>query len=423
MDRWLKMEILSTGEKIKRARIYKGYTLKDICGDKVSVSKMSCIENDKVKPENWVLEFIADKLKIEHEYIKQDVRDQIKINLETIEKDKDQLEYIVKLEYNLGFSEVYKYYDLSFKIMHLMFNYYIDTNQIEKIQSISSKYYDFYQKSSIDDNQITYYMDNARSLYNSKEFLQAANYYNNVIKTSTDKKEFLTLAKATYNEAACYVMVENFEKAYEIAVVLEHLIQFLDGDIKKAEAYQMLAMLSLRMDIDKFEEFENKAYELYGINSEYKAYAIYNFAVGMFRVGLREKAIDYIEKSLECYPKDNKEDLVDFMLTIIDELIESKELNIAERICDEALDNAINLDNIIYIERAYYLKALIIQAQDNGNSPEMCMNLSLDSLAKFGTKQEIYTRYMEMGYMYYNLKSTAESLKYFSLALSLEKRI
>ena len=51
------------------------------------------------------------------------------------------------------------------------------------------------------------------------------------------------------------------------------------------------------------------------------------------------------------------------------------------------------------------------------------MNLSLDSLAKFGTKQEIYTRYMEMGYMYYNLKSTAESLKYFSLALSLEKRI
>ncbi|SHH93152.1 hypothetical protein [Clostridium intestinale] len=43
------MEILSTGEKIKRARIYKGITLKELCGDKISISKMSCIENEKIK--------------------------------------------------------------------------------------------------------------------------------------------------------------------------------------------------------------------------------------------------------------------------------------------------------------------------------------------------------------------------------------
>lgn len=417
------MEILSTGEKIKRARIYKGYTLKDICGDKVSVSKMSCIENDKVKPEEWVLEFVADKLKIEHEYIKQDVREQIRINIETIEKNKNQVDYLKKLEYNLGFSEVYKYYDLSFEIMHLIFNYYIEYNQIEKLQSISSKYYDFYQKSSIDDNQITYYMDNARSLYNKKEFLQAANYYNNVIKTSSDKKEYLTLARATYNEAACYVMVEDYKKAYIIAIKLESLVEYFDGDIKKAEAYQMLAMLSLRMDIEKFDEYEIKSYELYGLDFAHKAYAIYNFAVGMFSIGLREKAIEYIKKSLECYPKENKKKLVNFMLIIVDELIESEELSLAKSICDEALDNSINLDNIVFIERSYYFKALILQAQDNGNSPEMYMNLSLDSLVKFGTKQDIYTRYMEMGYMYYKLKSTSESIKYFSLALSLEKKI
>lgn len=417
------MEILSTGEKIKRARIYKGYTLKNICGDKVSISKMSCIENDKVKPDKWVLEYIADKLKIEHEYIKQGIREQIRINIETIQKSKNEIEYLKKLEYNLGFSELYKYFDLSFIIMHLIFNYYIDTNQIEKLQSISSKYYDFYQKSSIDDNQITYYMDNARSLYNSKDFLQAANYYNNIIKTSNDKKKFSTLARATYNEASCYVMVENYEKAYEIAVKLEMLVPYLDGDIKKAEAYQMMAMLSLRMDKGKFEEYEKKSYELYQFDYAHKAYAIYNFAEGMFSIGFRERAIEYIEKSLECYPKENKVDLVNFMLIIVDELIANKELNISQRICDEALDNAINLDNIIFIERAYYLKALILQARNNGNSPEMYMNLSLDSLVKFGTKQDIYTRYLEMGYMYYNFKSTAESIKYFSLALSLEKKI
>jgi len=35
------MEILSVGQKIKRARVYKGYTLKELCGDTISVSKMS----------------------------------------------------------------------------------------------------------------------------------------------------------------------------------------------------------------------------------------------------------------------------------------------------------------------------------------------------------------------------------------------
>ena len=41
------MEILSTGEKIKRARIYKGITLKELCGEEISISKMSCIENGR----------------------------------------------------------------------------------------------------------------------------------------------------------------------------------------------------------------------------------------------------------------------------------------------------------------------------------------------------------------------------------------
>ena len=75
------MEVLSTGEKIKRARVYKGITLKDICGDKISVSKMSCIENNKIKPEPWILEFIADKLDLSMNYLQQDVRQQIKENI------------------------------------------------------------------------------------------------------------------------------------------------------------------------------------------------------------------------------------------------------------------------------------------------------------------------------------------------------
>ena len=71
------MEILSIGEKIKRARIYKGYTLKDICCDKISISKMSCIENGKIDPEGWVIDLVAKKLEADANYLKKDIKQQL----------------------------------------------------------------------------------------------------------------------------------------------------------------------------------------------------------------------------------------------------------------------------------------------------------------------------------------------------------
>ena len=103
------MEILSTGEKIKRARIFKGITLKELCEDKISIAKMSCIENGKAKADRELLEYIADKIDIDFEYLVEDVYEQITNNLENIKKNiscdieseskiKDNLSYAVKYE-------------------------------------------------------------------------------------------------------------------------------------------------------------------------------------------------------------------------------------------------------------------------------------------------------------------------------------
>jgi transcriptional regulator with XRE-family HTH domain len=82
------LEILSTGEKIRRARIYKGYTLKDICDDKISISKMSCIENDKVDAEDWIIEHVSKKLELDIDYLKQSITEQLTQNLNLLEKSK-----------------------------------------------------------------------------------------------------------------------------------------------------------------------------------------------------------------------------------------------------------------------------------------------------------------------------------------------
>lgn len=417
------MEILSIGEKIKRARVYKGYTLKDICSNKISVSKMSCIENNKIKPENSIIEYVAQKLDVKAEYLKQDVKDQLLNNLSVLKEEKETPDYEEKLEYNLGYAEEYKYYDVAFNIMHLLITYYFEKEQIEKLQLNTSKYYEISQKSNMEENLCTYYMDVGRYFFLSKEYDEAANYYNNVRKIARGKDDYKLLARATYNETACNFMLEKYERAYEIGVHLTDFIEYFETDIKKADAYHILALLALRRDKGKFDFYEKCADELFKDNYCKKALAAYNYAVFMFKEGLNEKGEIYIKKGLKLYPKDNKENLVRFMLMNVEALVETDLIDTAQCVCSEALDYAITLDDNKYIEKAYYFKAVILEKTDNFYSAETYMNLSLDSLLKAGTKPDICKRYTEMGNMYYKMGQTAESIKYFNLAIDLKNKM
>lgn len=417
------MEILSIGEKIKRARIYKGYTLKDLCGDKLSVSKMSCIENDKIEPEDSIIDIISKKLNVDKDYLNQGIREQISQGITTLKNEKNNKVLEQNIIYYMGFAEKYKYYDLCIELIHMMFISYLNMYEYQKLQSLTSRYYDYCQKSYNDENYLIYNMDMAKFLYSTREFSQAATYYNNIKILARDKEKLNILARATYNEAACFIMLGNHERAYEVAVKLEESVDYLEGDISKAEVYQMLAILSLSMDKGKFDEYEKKSYELYGTNIENKAMAIYNYASTLFEVNLKDKALEYINNALSIYPKNNKKKLVRFMLITVDELLNSSILDAAQTFCDDALNYAIRLNDVQFIEQAYYLKSRILQRQSNYISSEIYMNLSLDTLLKFGSKQDIQKRFIEMGYMYYKLSQVKDSIKYFNLAISLEKKM
>lgn len=417
------MEILSTGEKIKRARIYKGLTLKELCREKISVSKMSCIENGKVAPETWILEFVAKQLELPSDYLKQGVKEQILTNLKKVENEKDSSLYEESLEYNLKYAEEYGYADLTFNLVHKLFNHYISTNEMEKIQLIISKYYELWTQCSTPENEVLYYMDLAGYFYATEEYMQAAGYYKNVRAISKKNSDYNTLARATYNEAASYFMMQNFERAYEIAVRLSELVDYLELDLKKAEVYHLLGMLSLRRDEGKYLYYQEKAFELYGDNMEYKAYALYDFATVMLDISLEERAVLNIKKALSYYPNSDSPEKVDFMLKCVHCLIEHNLLEPAREECDEVLNLAIKIDNIKYIEKAYHYQSIVLRAEGNYLKAEMYMNLALDALLKFGTNNEIYKRYIEMGHMYHSMDNIPESLKYFNFAIQLQRKM
>jgi len=417
------MEILSTGEKIKRARIYKGLTLKDLCADKISVSKMSCIENSKVHADTAILDFIADKLDMDVKYLKQDVRQQLLIGIDLLSEKKMSKEYEMDFEYYLKFAEANKYFDIAFKIMHLMFNFYIEKNETQRLHVMISKYYGYWRESDIEKNRAIYYFDIAQFFELTNEYVQAANYYRNVRISSIEDKDYKMIAKATYGEASCYIQIKDYVRAYERVITLTKFLSYPQLTFKRAEINEMLALLSLRLGKGKFKEYEQKANELYKDDKYRTALATYKYACVMSEMGMKENASQYLDKALEIYPEENTLKTTKFMLLIIKEFIKDDILDKAQNCTNEALDFAISLDNIRLIEKAYYYKAIILQKQGNMVSAEIYMILSFDSLKKFGSKQDIYNRYMDLGDLYHKMGQVNESIKYFDLGIRIDKKI
>lgn len=118
-------------------------------------------------------------------------------------------------------------------------------------------------------------------------------------------------------------------------------------------------------------------------------------------------------------PIDEKK-YVRFLNKCVKTLYENKEYDIAYEITDKALNSAIDTNDIALIEEAYYLKGMNTSEKDfmsswDGIWPFTC------SLFKFANKEKRHERYLDMGEMYYKLGDVKDSLKYFTLAMKLEK--
>ena len=416
------MEILSTGEKIKRARIFKGITLKELCEDKISIAKMSCIENGKAKADKELLEYIAEKIEIDLDYLVEDVYEQITNNLALIKKNissDDDVEE--KLKDNLSYATKYEYYNLAFELIHILFTYYIEENKIENIQLIVSEYYDLYQRDNTEENTIIYFKDMARYLLYNEEYIEAISYYGKLREMITQKNsEYCFIA---YNEAICYQNINKFNEAYELLNEIIDDVEKLKSHEVKGKIYHIYTNVCIKLKKDGVDQYKERAYEYEKHNPVSLAKSYGDYGKYYFEIGEKEKAIKEIEAGIEIFPKDNKEKYVEFLNSCTQILIVNEQYEVAYEITEDALNMAIITDNIRLIERAYYLKGTILQKMDKYTEAEKYMNLSLDSLFKFGSREERKKRYIDMANLYYKLGATVDSLKYFNLALSVDKKI
>lgn len=420
------MEILSTGEKIKRARIYKRITLKELCGEEISISKMSCIENGKIKADDECLKYISDKLQIDYSYLVQDVYEQIKDNIKSVKKSKHSLEKIESIiKYNLDYSFRYNFNDLALELIHILFKLYIKDNKIEKLQLLISKYFDLYQHATNNEQIIIYYSDMAEFFVKTKEYHEAISYYSRIIQIyEKDQIKFDDkYIYACFYEGICYKNINLIEESYKCLKKIIDKEALFKNDNDKGDYYHEFAIVNILLYIGEADKYLNIALDYK--KDDMKVLAKFKAENGdiYFKVHKDDKALIELEDAAKIYPREDVRGCGDFLIKCIDILYKNNKYDEAFSYISEALNLAIDIDDERLIEKAYYFKGMIHQKLNDYIQAEMYMNLATDFLLRFANNEEKYKRYNEMAELYYNLNELKESIKYFTLAIQIEKKL
>ncbi|MFR5264288.1 helix-turn-helix domain-containing protein [Clostridium sp.] len=414
------MNFLSTGEKIKRARIYKGVTLKELCKSDISISKMSCIENDKVKADEWILEMVAERLELNIEYLLHNDIMELEASIKSYEeknlteKDfediKERLDYCLAKDYN----------ELSFKFIHILFEAYTRRKKIEEIKNIINIYNEI--QDLVKDGKQTYYEDLAFYFLSRRNFSDAATYF------SMSKSELKLKGLEEYSEeyaknniwlSFSYYSMDEYLKAKET------LKDLIDLNLNLSENSLTIISGLLAAIKMKLKEDYNKDLDTYlNFNGEFDLY--YNsiallIADNYFEEGRTADAIELLDKTKESVREVESFSYIQILLGIINRLITYNSIEKAKEYCEEALEISIKLDNHFFIERSYLYKAKIHRLQKSLIQWEMNMNLATDMLIRFASIEEKKERYMEMAEMYHVIGEIRETIKYLTLAMSLEK--
>ena len=420
------MEILSTGEKIKRARIYKRITLKELCSEEISISKMSCIENGKIKADDECLKYISDKLQIDYSYLVQDVYEQIKDNIKSVKKSKHSLEKIESIiKYNLDYSFRYNFNDLALELIHILFKLYIKDNKIEKLQLLISKYFDLYQHATNNEQIIIYYSDMAEFFVKTKEYHEAISYYSRIIQIyEKDQIKFDDkYIYACFYEGICYKNINLIEESYKCLKKIIDKEALFKNDNDKGDYYHEFAIVNILLYIGEADKYLNIA--LNYKKDDMKVLAKFKAENGdiYFKVHKDDKALIELEDAAKIYPREDVRGCGEFLIKCIDILYKNNKYDEAFSYTSEALNLAIDIDDERLIEKAYYFKGMIHQKLNDYIQAEMYMNLATDFLLRFANNEEKYKRYNEMAELYYNLNELKESIKYFTLAIQIEKKL
>lgn len=416
------MNFLSTGEKIKRARIYRGITLKELCQKDISISRMSCIENGKVVPDRWVLELVAERLNLDLDYLLCDDVSEIKKSIKKYSLRNDNLREseCTEIKENIKYAVSKGYYDLGAQLIHILFEFYINNRKFYRMHKILNDYDALHEHN--ENCSKVYYRDLSKYFIITQHYKDAITWLEKLEEYSKEDKSIDEKIDIGLSKAYCYYRIRDLKGAENTISPLYEISKEEGNKVLFSIINGIFAILALEYDKD-YKEYL-RILDEHGASEDYYYNKIKMIIIKLLiSKNCMEEAKQHIQNLENSISKDNLSKYVDTLLMLSEILIDDKDYEKATDYIDKALQVAIELDNVVFIEKSYYLKGKISKYQGSFIQWEMYMNLAIDLLLKFGTYSQKHDRYLEMANMYHIIGETGEALKYLTMSAESEKKL
>lgn len=417
------MEILSTGEKIRRARVQKGMTLKALCGSEISVSKMSTIENDKVTAEEWVLDLVAKRLGIEKESLKKDIIQEVNDELTKLSENMFSKNYEKNIKGLIEVTEQNGLVMQTFQARIQLINHYIEKGKVEELNVEISHLYRTYINIVNAETQYLYCMTMAKYLHATSEYENAmvflnflmSNYY--TLPDSITKEERLLIP---YMTVACLVYMERYEEAKKYLPFVDELLEITENDRIKGQIHLQYCLISTAED---GKESYEKISEYLKNYPEMHAKAKYFLAVKLLNSGDVEGSYREMAEAAKIFPQESLSDNVTLLLDAMTRFVEEGHYKEASKYVDMVVNAAIENQHPDAVEKAYYFKGRLLAENGSYDMAETYLSVSLDMLIKKGKTRELAKRYKDLAKVYYKMGKKEDSIRYFTMSIQTEGHI
>jgi transcriptional regulator with XRE-family HTH domain len=416
------MDILTTGEKIKRARIQKDMTLKDLCGKEISVSKLSTIENSKVQAEEWILKLIAKRLNLDVEYLKKDMVQEISDELKRLDSKRASGTYEDEVRDLISIANQNGLYSQAFMARLQLIDYFMAKNKTELLTVEISNLYKTLIRVVNKETLYLYIYTMAKYLIYTREYYNAAVYLQNLMDHFNELPVSMTddvKLQIPYMLMQCYVYTRQYERASKYAASVKALMEKTNSKVILGEIHLLFYILSTtgELESDAAADYSkvNKYLEDY---PEQLATAKFILAINMIESGKNREGYRELEKAAEIFPKEKLGESTELLMSAMEIFAENKLYDEADKYIDMLVNSAIENGDTDFMQKAYYYKGMLLGRKGKYDQAETYMSVSLDLLMKKGRSKELSDRYKDLGKIYYQMGNKQEAIKYLSMSVS-----
>lgn len=414
------MEILTTGEKIKRARIQKEMTLKELCGKEISVSKMSTIENGKVQAEDWLLKLVAERLDVDIDYLKKDIIQEITDELRNLEERKDSRTYEEEIKELIEIANANELYMQAFVSRIQLIDHYIYRNKLDMLNYEVSNLYKTLVRVVNPETLHLYILSMGKYLVATREFQNASVFLQNLMDNFDTLPESINgddRLKIPYMLMQCYVYTHQYEKAEKYQERVRMLMDITASEEIKGEIHMMFYSLKAEkgtgQDLEEDYRLINKYLRKYPDNL---ARAKFMIATIKIEKGMKEEGYRELEEAAHIFPKDKLGESTEILMAAMGVFARNGLYEEADKYIDLLVNSAIENGNTDYMQRAYFYKGMLLGKKGKYDQAETYMSVSLDLLSKSGKSKELFQRYRDLGKIYYAMGNKQEAVKYLAMS-------